>query len=244
MTTLTLYVVAVIFAATLIRSTLGFGEALVAVPLLALRIPVDIAAPLAVLVSVVVAAAMLARDWRHIEVRSASGLVAAAFVGIPIGLWLLTRANDVVVKSLLGAIIIAFSLHTLLGRHPRRAGADHAAWLLGCGLLSGILGGAYGMNGPPLVVYGTLRGWSPRHFRATLQAYFLPASLAGLIGYASIGLWTRAVTSYFLWSLPGIAAAILLGRYVNDRTGTQGFFRLVHVGLVLIGIALLVQAVA
>jgi hypothetical protein len=34
---ITAYVVAVIFVATLIRSTLGFGEALVAVPLLALR---------------------------------------------------------------------------------------------------------------------------------------------------------------------------------------------------------------
>ena len=66
----TLYVLAVIFAATLIRSTLGFGEALVAVPLLALRMPVVIAAPLAVLVSVLVAAAIVAQDWRKIEVRS------------------------------------------------------------------------------------------------------------------------------------------------------------------------------
>jgi hypothetical protein len=50
------YVVVVIFIATLIRSAFGFGEALVALPLLALRIPVNIAAPLAVLVSVTVAA--------------------------------------------------------------------------------------------------------------------------------------------------------------------------------------------
>jgi hypothetical protein len=42
------YGLAVIVAATLIRSTLGFGEALVAVPLLALRIPVEVAAPLLV----------------------------------------------------------------------------------------------------------------------------------------------------------------------------------------------------
>ena len=40
------------------------------------------------------------------------------------------------------------------------------------------------MNGPPLVIYGALRRWSPQHFRATLQGYFLPASLAGLGGYS------------------------------------------------------------
>ena len=44
------------------------------------------------------------------------------------------------------------------------------------------------MNGPPLVIYGALRRWSPQYFRATLQGYFLPATLAGLIGYAATGL--------------------------------------------------------
>jgi hypothetical protein len=63
------YVVAVVFLATLIRSTIGFGEALVAVPLLALRLPVVVAAPLAVLVSVLVAAVIVAQDWKHVEVH-------------------------------------------------------------------------------------------------------------------------------------------------------------------------------
>jgi uncharacterized protein len=67
---ITVYVVAVIFVATLIRSTLGFGEALVAVPLLAMRVPIRVAAPLAVLVSVIVAGVIVVQDWRHVHVRS------------------------------------------------------------------------------------------------------------------------------------------------------------------------------
>ncbi len=58
------------------------------------------------------------------------------------------------------------------------------------------------MNGPPLAFYGSLRRWSPQHFRATLQGYFLPVSLVGLIGYTAVGLWVPAVTRYFLLSLP------------------------------------------
>jgi hypothetical protein len=42
----TVYVLIVVFAATLIRSVFGFDEALVAVPLLALPVPVLVAAPL------------------------------------------------------------------------------------------------------------------------------------------------------------------------------------------------------
>jgi len=239
--TVTVYVVSVIFLATLIRSTLGFGEALVAVPLLAIRIPITIAAPLAVLVSIVVAGAVVAQDWRHVEVRSASGLILSALPGIPLGLLLLARGNEHAVKSILGLVIVAFSVYSLANSaiHFRE---DHWGWLLGCGFLSGILGGAYGMNGPPLAIYGTLRKWSPQHFRATLQGYFLPASLAGLIGYIFLGLVGRDVTRYFLFSLPAVAIAILLGRAINHRLQGGGFFRVVYVGLIIIGTILILQA--
>ncbi|HZZ72446.1 MAG TPA: sulfite exporter TauE/SafE family protein [Pirellulales bacterium] len=238
----TTYVLAVLFAATLIRSTLGFGEALVAVPLLALRIPVSVAAPLAVLVSVVVAAIIVAQDWRRIEVRSAVWLLAAALPGIPLGLLLLTQVNDRIVKLILGLIIIAFSSYSLAAKGRFHLLRDHGGMLLGCGFCSGILGGAYGMNGPPLAVYGTLRRWSPQHFRATLQGYFLPASLLGLAGYAALGLWGAEVTRYFLVSLPGVLAAIFLGRALNHRVSGNGFLRMTYGGLILIGAVLLIQA--
>src|ERR1700749_1964226 len=103
---ITLYVVAVIFLATLIRSALGFGEALFAVPLLAMRMPVTIAAPLAVLGSVVVAGVIGVQDWQRVGVRRAGGLTLASLRGIPLGVLLLARGNEHAVKSLLGLIIV------------------------------------------------------------------------------------------------------------------------------------------
>jgi uncharacterized protein len=237
-----IYVVAVIFVATIIRSTIGFGEALVAVPLLALRTPLAVAAPLAVLVSVVVAGIIVVQDWRRIEFRSAGGLVIASLFGIPLGVLLLAKVDDHAVKAILGTIIAAFSIYSLTVRRTLHLPDDHVGWLVGCGFLSGVLGGAYGMNGPPLAVYGALRRWSPQHFRATLQGYFLPASLVGLAGYAFIGLWNAAVTTYFLWSLPGVVLAILAGRRINTRLGGDGFLRAVYAGLLVIGVVLFAQA--
>jgi uncharacterized membrane protein YfcA len=60
------WILGVVFVATLVRSALGFGEALVAVPLLALAVPVEVAAPLAVLVSITVAGVVVLRDHRHV----------------------------------------------------------------------------------------------------------------------------------------------------------------------------------
>jgi uncharacterized membrane protein YfcA len=234
-------VLAVIFLATLIRSAFGFGEALVAVPLLALLIPVEVAAPLAVLVSVTVAGVILAQDWHQVHVRSAGRLVLATFFGIPLGLLLLTAVAEPVVKAVLAVLIISFSAYCLAGRKQVELKSDRLAWLFG--FAAGVLGGAYGMNGPPLVIYGALRRWSPEHFRATLQGYFLPASLVGMAGYWLAGLWVPAVTRYYLLSLPLALAATFLGRLVNRRMKGQRFILYVHIGLVLVGTALLVQSV-
>ena len=233
-------VVAVVFLATLVRSALGFGEALVAVPLLALFIPVERAVPLATLASVVVAAVVVVQDRRHVHRGSATRLVLATVAGLPLGLWLLTAGADATVKAVLGAVLVAFSTFCLAGRVRAGLTTDRLAWLFG--LAAGVTGGAYGMNGPPLVVYGALRGWSPQHFRATLQGYFLPASLLGLGGYWAAGLWTAAVTRDFLWSLPAVALAIPLGRAANRRLPATVFARWVHAGLILLGVVLLAQA--
>ena len=99
------------------------------------------------------------------------------------------------------------------------------------------------MNGPPLVAYGALRRWPPELFRATLQGYFLPASLVVMAGYWLAGLWVPAVTGYYLMSLPVVLAAVYLGRLLNRRMDGRQFFLYVHVGLIVIGAILLIQSV-
>ncbi len=237
-----LWVLGVVFLATLIRSALGFGEALVAVPLLALFLPVEVAAPLAVLVSITVAAVVLAQDWHKVHLGSAWRLVLATLFGIPLGLLLLTAVPEPAVKATLAVVILVFSAYCLARRTPPELRDDRLAWLFGFG--AGVLGGAYGMNGPPLVVYGTLRRWSAEQFRATLQGYFLPASVVGMAGYWLAGLWVPAVTRYYLLSLPVAVASIVLGRAINRRLDGPRFVRYVHIALLLIAVTLLVQAMA
>jgi uncharacterized membrane protein YfcA len=236
----TAIVVSVFFLATLIRSSLGFGEALIAVPLLAYVLPVRVAAPVAVLISITVAGIVVAQDWRHVHVGGASRLVLSTFIGIPFGLVLLRAAPEPLVKALLGAVVAGFAIVAL-----RRAGAyelndDRHAWLFGA--VAGVLGGAYGMNGPPLVMYGAMRRWSPEQFRATLQGYFLPASVIGMAGYWLAGLWTPSVTRYYLVSLAPALVAIMLGRAINRRADARRFFVYVYAGLIASGAGLLVQA--
>jgi uncharacterized membrane protein YfcA len=141
-------------------------------------------------------------------------------------------------------VIVLFSVYSLARRHTHHLDHDSRAWLLLCGFLSGVMGGAYGLNGPPLVVYGNLRRWSASHFRATLQAYFLVASLIVTIGYAAKGMLDARLWRYFQCCIPTVVPAIFLGRHLNMKLGNGSFFRYVYILLAAVGVVLIVQTIA
>src|SRR5262249_725178 len=128
----------------------------------------------------------------------------------------------------------------LAGRSRFGLADDRLAWLFGLG--AGVLGGAYGMNGPPLVVYGTLRRWSPGRFRATLQGYFLPASLLGMAGYWAAGLSVPALTRCCPRSLRVVRPGPFPGRVLQRGMDGRRFLAYVPVGLVVVGGILLIQS--
>lgn len=237
---LLLPVILIIFVATIFRSTFGFGESLVAVPLLALFMPLELAVPLSVLISVTIAGFVVIQDWKKIHLKSAGSLIIYAIIGIPLGLCLLVNVPELPIKLILGGLIVVFAAYLLSGSRLKELQADNQWWLFGCGLLSGIFGGAYGLNGPPLVIYGAKRRWSAQYFRATLQAYFLIASMIGVVGYWWNGLLNATLFRDYLWSLPAVVPAVLIGCYINIRLHGEQFFKysywlLLGLGLLLIG---------
>lgn len=236
-----LLILIISFFASLVRSTLGFGEALIAVPFFLLFLPVDVAVPLAVMLSIVIALVVVIQDHKKIHFHSAKWLIFYAVLGLPLGILILTYANETFVKTGLGLLIILYSLYSLYFTKNKALEEDNKFWLFVCGFLSGVFGGAYGLNGPPLVVYGNLRQWSAKHFRATLQAYFLPVSLLSVVGYYTKGLITTEVNIYFLYSLITTIPAIFLGRYLNHKLKDGAFFKYVYWGLMLISVVLIVS---
>ena len=86
------------------------------------------------------------------------------------------------------------------------------------------------------------RPFKRRRDRATLQGYFLPASVIGLAGYWVADLWTPVVTHYYLLSLPAALLAIWLGRALNRRLDAARFLVYIHAGLIASGAVLLLHA--
>ena len=232
-------VLPIVFVATLTRSAFGFGDAMVGMPLLAMTIGLDTATPLVGLMGITASSAIHIGHWRDVHVKSVWPLIVYTLIGIPIGILLLKGVYENVMKTVLALVIIIFSLYKLFKPKLFALANDRLACIFG--LASGILGGAYNTNGPPVVIYGTLRRWDPEKFRATLQGYFFPTGALIAIGHCIGGLWTRPVLVNYAISLPVILVAIFLGGRINRRIPKARFDNYVYIFLVILGVCLLIS---
>ena len=233
----------VLFLSTLTRSALGFGDALVAMPFLAILLGMQTAAPLVALVSTFISGVILASNWRIVDFRMTWRLIVAAACGAPLGLFYLTRVPEAMTQLFLGLLLVGFSLYNL--RRPtasRRRISHHAAYAFG--FAAGALGGAYNTVGPMLVLYGHLRGWPPEQFRATLQSCFLPAYGCIVIGHALAGLITPPIMQSFVLSLPLLGLAIYLGGRLHASIPQARFTRYINIALLLVGVFLCAKGYA
>ncbi len=235
----TVLIALILFFATTIRSVFGFGGGLVAMPLLTLVIGVQTASPLAAALNTFNALLILLTDWRKVQFSSAWRLVLASVLGIPLGILLLSKAYEALVTGILALVIIAFSIFNLIKPQFTSKIGERSAFFFG--FLAGILGAAYNANGPPAVIYGTLRKWPAESFRATLQAYFFPVGLIILFSQGASGLITTEVIHYAWVLIPMFFLGQFVGSKINRSIPLAVFEKGVHLFLIATALVMLIK---
>lgn len=223
----------VILTAAFVQSAIGFGQALIAMPLLALLVGIQTATPLVAMAGFTASLFILLRQPTQINLGEAWRLILASALGVPIGVYLLTRLPEWIVVLALGILLILFALYNLAQLRLPTLHATSTAY--GFGLVSGMLGGAYNTSGPPLVIYGMLRRWAPEQFPATLQSVFLTNGVLVLLVHHRSGLWTPQVLALYLAVIPFIPLATLLGRHLNQSLPRERFAQAIYILLILLG---------
>lgn len=236
------YIALIVFFATMTRAAIGFGGAIIAMPLLTLILPIQVTSPLVALMANTNAVFILTNSWRDVRFKSAWRLIVASLVGIPIGVVVLSQVYQGLVTGILGVIIILFGAYSLFQPEVKVKVNENSAFLFG--FFAGILGGAYNANGPLVVVYATLRKWSAEKFRATLQGYFLSIGVVIILGYIISGLYTRTVLAYYLYAtLPATFLGFLAGNLIHHRIPQNLFKQAVYVLLIAVGGSLLYKSI-
>ena len=234
-----LIILFILFIASTIRSAFGFGDALIAMPLMAFFLDIKTATPLIALIGFSSSLLILIKNWRTAYIKGLWKLILFCVLGIPIGLIFLNSSDEKIVKIVLGFIIILFCFINLFSKNKILLKSNNYYWIFG--FLSGILGGAYNTNGPPIIIYGKLKNWDSQNFRAILQSIFLPTNFFILIGQGSIGLINSSVISYFVCSIPLVLIGTYLGGILNIKLSKEKFKKIIDIMLIIIGIVLIIN---
>lgn len=228
----------VIFAAHFVFGLAGFGVGLVAMAFLPFIMSPAEAVVLMTVYAMIFTVVLFVPLRRDFTPRALVGLIVGSLLGTPGGVWILAIAPASVLNRLIGLMLVIVVTLEFAGRLPRRL--EGRGWGLGAGVLSGLIGGAVGLPGPPVVIYAATQAWSPRTFKANMQAFFIVNQGVIVVGYWMAGLLTpqvmRLTASYFVPAAVGTVIGMALFNHVD----AVRFRRIVFVLLLAAGVLLLV----
>ena len=229
---------AVIFGAHVVFGLAGFGVGLVAMAFLPFLMAPATAVVLMTVYAMIFTVVLFVPLRRDFAPRAIAGLLLGSVLGTPAGVWILAVAPANVVNRLIGAMLVVVVAIEFAGRFPRLTARG---WDVAAGLLSGVIGGAVGLPGPPVVVYAATQAWTPRAFKANMQAYFIVNQGVIVFAYWLSGLLTAEVLRLTgLYLLPALAGTVC-GMALFTRIDPVKFRRFVFFLLLASGIALLIR---
>lgn len=239
-------VILIILFGAFIRTVFGFGDALAAMPLLAL-IAFDTQSATALIGITSLCVAIPATiEYRHdINWKVIVHLVLGSVLGIPMGIALVKFSSTQTIARVLGIFLIIYGAYNLIKVFRGKAThlRLHSPWFdYLFGWISGVLGSAYNSHGVAVAVYGTLKNWTAKEFRGILQAHFTFTGIIVVSSQLASGFWNLEVLKLFLISLPLLVIVIWLSNLVSAKINTATLVKYVYGMLFLFGIMLLIKA--
>lgn len=222
---------AAIFLAAIVRGFSGFGFSLLSITAISLILPVAQIVPSIFLLEVAASINLIPGIWREIHWRSLAWLMVGYVIGLPFGTYALIHAPEAPTQIVLGIFVISTAILMLRGFRLQRTPAAPAT--TATGVASGVLNGAFGIGGPPVVLFYLSTPGAAAMGRASIIFFFLFTDLLGLAYYATQdGIVTaRSFVQAVLW-LPALLIGVWIGAHGFKRMNQEAFRRWVLVILI------------
>jgi len=235
-----IWVCCILFLAGFTHGLSGFGSVLISLPLLALLLDIKTVIPIAALAAATMALIVLIQVRRQFEWRKTAPLLVGAVPGIVLGVLLLKLLDGQIIHWILGAVLILYSLVSLLTGPPARD--PSGSWAYPFGFLAGCSGGALGAPGPPVIIYTSIRLLSKDQMKATLQGFFLVVGAVIVLSHAVSGFTTGAVLRFYGVALPAIILGTYMGSHLYGIIPEEGYRKMILVLLAGLGILMIAGA--
>jgi len=217
------------------KSGFGAGFGALAVPLMALTIPVPQAAAIMLPLLAVMDLTGLQSLARHADRALLKRLIPAGLVGTLVGTASFGLLPAATVAGVVGALTLAFLAQRKLW--PPRADAHQPPRWVG-GLL-GVAGGFTSFvahaGGPPIMAYVLPMRLAPLRFAGTCAVFFAAINASKWIPYAALGLVDLRGLATSLLLMPLAPIGVWVGARLAQRVSPVWFYRLVELGMLATG---------
>lgn len=217
------YSLACIFGAGVVRGYSGFGFSLIAITALSLALPPAEIVPSIFMLEIAASLHMLPAIWRDIHWRAIGLLLLGCVIATPIGVQVLANLPAAPMRIALSAFVIVAT--ALLWRGFALKTTPGPAATVATGAVSGLANGAFGIGGPPAILFFFSSPASVAIGRASIIAYFLGTDVIGLAFLAEADLATRATLWRFLLFLPPLLLGVWLGARSFKHADPESFRR-------------------
>jgi uncharacterized membrane protein YfcA len=230
---------AVLFS-SLVQTVTGFGFSLLAVPIMSMVVPTELAVVLSATLSTFTSGGQAWSERRHGDRPTTKRLVFASFVGMPFGLAILMVASSQQLKIGLAVVIILFLIVNLRGFRLENASTPVD---VGAGFVAGVLSTSLSTNGPPLVMALHARHFAPEVFRGTISVVLVSLSVVSLGLFAATGYFTTDVAWSLLVAGPALVVGFFIGHRVRGKINPARFRGLVTLLLAATAVVTIVSVV-
>jgi uncharacterized membrane protein YfcA len=220
--------------AGLARGFSGFGAALIFIPLASTVVSPTIAAPVLLIVDLVMAAGLIPGAWRIANRREVGVMLIGTLAGVPAGTLILAHSDAIAIRWMIAVLVLC--LLTLLMSGWRFKGRAGAPLTTAIGAVAGLFSGIAQVGGPPIVVYWLSVESRPEIVRANIVLYFAASASLTTVSYIVAGILTTGIVGLALVIGPAYGLGLFLGSHSFGLASPKTYTRICYAMIAAAGI--------
>ncbi len=213
-----------------IQAVTGFGSGIFMMVFFPALFPILGASALSSSISLP-ATCVQAWNYRKISAWKLTLLPSAVYIFMSsVSILLAPYLPTAILKKTFGVVMILLSIYflTISGKMKIKANMVSATI---CAMISGFMGGLFGIGGPPMVIYFLAALDSKEQYLGTLQSFFFITGAYTFIFRIINGIYTVDLIPYSILGVVGILIGTKVGRKVVDKINAETMKKLVYLFL-------------
>ena len=239
-----IYLILLAAGASFVQRTIGFGFGIFIMTTLPFLMPsYGEAVTLSGLLSLTSATVVMVKYLKYVTWKRMIPIVAAFVIFSTIAIFLLDRIEGHAMRVILGIMLVLISLYFSFFKDKlQKIIRPTKGWQFGAGTASGIMGGLFGMHGPPVVLYLISSEPDKDHYMGMIQTYAVITNITMLAVRAFAGYVTPAVGEAYLYGLAGLAVGVIAGNWAYRRIPGKLFTYIVYAYIGICGLIIFFTA--